>query len=370
MPEKKYMCYMCGYEKEKRYFYSAWESFIKVGLIPYCKNCLKTNCYLENGDGDSDFDFKQFLKMLKLINRPFLPDLWDSTVKQVESGKIGAKTKKQSYADDAEVGDNKDYFGIYMKNIQLPQFKDLGWGDSLDGGIPKVTVIGSMDKPDNRLGDFEVTEEITDRWGQGFEPDVLQRFEKKYEEISRSGIEKSALHSEFLLQYIRYAVKSEIATAKDDPRAAKEWGNLAKDAAASAKIKPMQLRPEDFSDGLDSVGQIVRAVEQQSDIVSVLPKFKGSPQDQVDFTVLQFVNYIRLLKGLRECEYPDLYKFTDEIAKEYKDLADKYANDVERPPDESLEGDGDLFEDIALDDKNYAFDNATDMDTDWGDTDD
>jgi hypothetical protein len=130
--------------------------------------------------------------------------------------------------------------------------------------------------------------------------------------------EKTAMHTEALLTYIRYRVKEEISTAKNDMKSAKEWGQLAQKAAQDAKINPSQLSKSDLSDGLDTFGQLVRTVEQAVDIIPILPKFKEKPQDKPDFTLWCYVNYVRDLKGLPLVPYQDIYKFYDQRKKDYE----------------------------------------------------
>ena len=131
--------------------------------------------------------------------------------------------------------------------------------------------------------------------------------------------EKTAMHTEALLTYIRYRVKEELATANNDSKSAKEWGTLAKDAATAAKINPSQLSKSDLTDGLDTFGQLVRSVEQAVDIIPILPKFKERPQDKADFTLFCYVNYIRDLKGLPLVEYSEIYRFYEDRKKEYEE---------------------------------------------------
>ena len=98
------------------------------------------------------------------------------------------------------------------------------------------------------------------------------------------------MHTEALLNYIRYRVKEEIATAKGDVKEAKEWGALAKDAATAAKINPSQLSKADLSDGLSTFSELSQAVEKAVDIIPILPRFKYRPNDALDF------NYMVLCK--------------------------------------------------------------------------
>jgi hypothetical protein len=140
--------------------------------------------------------------------------------------------------------------------------------------------------------------------------------------------EKTAMHTEALLTYIRYRVKEEMSTAKNDMKAAKDWGQLAQKAAQDAKINPSQLSKSDLSDGLDTFGQLVRTVEQAIDIIPILPKFKERPQDKVDFTLRCYINYVRDLKGLPLVEYKDIYGFYEARKKEFEDRFEDLESEV------------------------------------------
>ena len=137
--------------------------------------------------------------------------------------------------------------------------------------------------------------------------------------------EKTNLHTEALLNYIRYRVKEEIATAKGDVKEAKEWGELANKAATSAKINPSQLSKADLSDGLSTFSELSQAVEKEVDIIPILPRFKYRPNDALDFNIWCYVNYIRDLGGLPPCNYEDVYSFYDRRKEDYiKQYGDPY----------------------------------------------
>jgi hypothetical protein len=159
---------------------------------------------------------------------------------------------------------------------------------------------------------------LADKWGYGYTPEELYAFEKKYLMLKNNYPEKTSLHTENLYTYIRYRVKEEMATAKGDVKEAKDWGDLASKQAQNAKINVAQLSKSDLSDGLDSFGSLVRAVETAVDAIAILPKFKEKPQDKVDFTLYCYINYVRDLKGLPPCEYKDIYAFYMQRKKEYE----------------------------------------------------
>ena len=84
--------------------------------------------------------------------------------------------------------------------------------------------------------------------------------------------------------------------------------------AERAKINPNQFSKADLQGGLTTIGEIAQAVEQNVDIIPVLPQFKFRPNDAVDFCIW---NYIRDLEGKPLVEYKDVYKFYDKMREDY-----------------------------------------------------
>ena len=316
-------CAACGGEPKKaNEFYISYNLIHSTGRIPYCKSCLKDMI----SDDEGNVTLEKLQSTLQLIDRPFIFDLYKISLE-----------------------DSNDTFGTYMKNLGLKQNRQLTWKDSvfkpqLNKELNYDNSLNDKQKNENtilsRQSEFLLTDEIIDKWGAGYKKDEYQAFERKYHLLKNNYPEKTAMHTEALLNYIRYRVKEELATASGQVKEAKEWGGLAKDAATAAKINPSQLSAADLTDGLTGFGQLARAVEQVVDIVEVLPKFKQKPQDNVDFTLWCYINYVRGLKGLGDCEYKDIYGFYEQ---KKKDLANKIINSdniVEEDIDTEGENDG------------------------------
>lgn len=287
----KKMCLKCQTNKSLIDFYISYSELHADKKVPVCKSCL-AEMFDINDPQDS------LKEILRQIDKPFLFDLFEASA----------------------VENPENVFGKYMKNIGMKQYKGLTWKDSSFNNINKVTE--SIAQVDNG----SISEKLIIKWGDGYNSIEYNSFERKYNMLKNNYQEKTAMHTEALLTYIRYRVKEELATAKGDSKAAKEWGTLAKDAATAAKINPSQLSQSDLSDGLDNFGQLVRSVEQAVDIIPILPKFKERPNDKVDFTIWCYVNYIRDLKGLPMAEYEDIYSFYEQRRKEYEqgsDLSDE-----------------------------------------------
>ncbi|MCY9594042.1 hypothetical protein PC41400_08015 [Paenibacillus chitinolyticus] len=279
--EKK-KCEKCKQDKNRdREFYNS-NSKCSDGKASICKECFEVLV--------EEYGFEFFIQFLQHVNRPYLSDEW---IKWEEN------------------------CGKYLKNVSsLPQYKDLSYSSSIE--IPKSIV---------QKTETDIDQLLMEKWGEGYEPEEYRAFERKYATLSNNYQERTAMHTEALITYIRYRVKEELATARGDAREAKDWGALAKDAATAAKINPSQLSKSDLSDGLDGFGQLVRSVEQSVDIIEILPKFKERPQDSVDFNIWCYVNYVRDMKGLPSAEYSEIYQFYEERKKEYESMkqeADAY----------------------------------------------
>jgi hypothetical protein len=211
---------------------------------------------------------------------------------------------------------------------------DYKWIDETVNNNEKSDVQNETNKSSNSDEEFVLPkgydkEELIEKWGFGYTAEELYRFERKFQMLKNNYPEKTALHTEALVTYVRYRVKEEIATSRGDVKEAKEWGALASKASQDGKLNISQLSKSDLSDGLDTFGQLVRAVEQAVDIIPILPRFKKKPQDSVDFTIWCYINYIRDMKGLPPAEYEDIYQFYEERKKSYAQSRDILDNEVD-----------------------------------------
>ncbi|MGD7047074.1 hypothetical protein FZC83_02320 [Rossellomorea marisflavi] len=287
-------CIRCAKEKEKeRNFYNTRSDLYKnLGKIPVCKQCIKL---IINYD-----DMETIYSFLRQFDIKFSIEHWNS-----------AKESKT------------DTFARYMTMANsFPQFEGCNWNDSVFDMSEVNSGVKTKSKLEKKSSEVSADETISDdllsKWGENYTPEEIRAFERKYSMLKNNYQEKTAMHTEALLTYIRYRVKEELATSIGDSKSAKEWGTLAKDAATAAKINPSQLSKSDLSDGLDTFGQLVRSVEQAVDIIPILPRFKEQPQDKVDFTIWCYINYIRDLQSLPLATYEEVYAFYNERIKEFE----------------------------------------------------
>lgn len=307
-------CASCGELKKSSEFYVSYNPIHQTSKIPYCKECLSKMIADDNGN----VTLEKIKETLRLIDRPFIYSLWRSSLE-----------------------DKFDTWGCYIKNLQMVQYRNLGWADSKF--LPEVDNELNYDnlKEEELQGEkstFILTNEIKDKWGNGYKLEEYEAFEKKYSLLKNNYSQKTAMHTEALLNYIRYRVKEELATALGDVKEAKEWGSLASSAATAAKINPSQLSKADLSDGLSTFSELSQAVEKEVDIIPILPRFKYRPNDALDFNIWCYVNYMRDLAGLPPCKYEDIYAFYDRRKADYiKQYGDPYGIFTNDPTEKNRE---------------------------------
>jgi len=275
---EKLICRECEKELVLTNFYNTNSTFSKTGKFEICKKCLMAKVDIT--------DIHSIYNILQLMDIPFIIDVWETT----------------------ELS-----FGNYLRMVNsLTQYKGMTWKDS----------VFEYEKEDirqgvNRKTKFELTDDIVDFFGAGYEEKEYEAMFKKYNFLKNNYQETTNMHTEALKTYVRYRIKEEFATARGDATDAKKWGEMASKGATDAKINPSQMSKSDLQGGLSNFSELIKSVESAVDIIKILPKFKYIPQDSPDFIIFCYVNYVRDLKGLPPAKYEDIYKFYDDKKAEY-----------------------------------------------------
>lgn len=292
---RKKLCNHCGKERSVSEFYISDNPLDLLQRVSMCKQCIKNNINYDDIDTVKD--------ILHQINKPFIYDKWESAIEESKNPK----------------GINTDPFGCYMKILSLNyRGRKLTWKDSVHKEIDssfeskeQKTVDLVQDK------EFQLTEEIIDKWGDGYSPEHYKLFEKKYSRLIRNYGTKTELHTEGLLVYIRFRVQEEMATARGEVKEAKEWAALATKAATDAKINVSQLSKSDISGGVDVLSQLFEAVETEASVIPLLPKLLEQPYDDADMIIWANINYYRTLEDKPRVAYRDIWNFYDRMLSEH-----------------------------------------------------
>lgn len=313
-PVGKKVCCDCHKEKTLTNFYLASNPSTSSDgkTVNVCKACIKSGSL--NFDGSINID--KFKEKLMLMDKPYVPSVLDSSMEEVERS--------------IELGKGRtDIIGCYFKNIAtLSQYSKLGFlksinlinsGKSISSAVT-TTEKKMRPKEDvyvKQFDNFVVTDDLLDLFGEGYTKNEYRLMSKKFDKLKINYLIQTNLHQEALATYVRFKVKEEQATAIGDVGSADKWNKAAQEAADKAKLTPKQLTQADLQKGVNSFSELSLAIEQATDVISILPKLKNQPHDTADFIIYCYINYARKLKGLPTVPYEDIYKFYDDKVAEY-----------------------------------------------------
>ena len=331
------VCNFCHEKKKLTDFYISKSPLFSVDeRVPICKDCVISASLNEDGT-INDIELN---KILKKIDRPYYKDL-------IESAISGFKNEHSYVEDDKVQYYGKEILQRYFRLIAMRQDRDKSYEDSEKDNFihptsntPKstkeriaqkyadITDIdekGNVIDKDNKkiksdIGDFEITDEIVELFGEGYTRAEYKKMVKKYNDMTKTYVVQTNLHKEALLTYVRFKVKEEIATARGDVAEAQKWYQAAQDAAEKAKLTPRQLSKEDLQGGIVNFSDIFAAVEGAKERIKIFPEFKYQPKDAADFIIWCYINYERRLNNMPEVEYKDVYAFYDEKKREYIEM--------------------------------------------------
>ncbi len=280
-------CSMCGDNKRLTDYYKSYSPMDKIDeRLRVCKKCLKDNTDINNIDSVKN--------TLRQVDKPYNVHLWES-----------ALTKP-------------DVIGEYFKLINAKDYRHDTWEQSIFEKEENENVNIQEDKLSIEDIDEMLLDELKEKYGYGYPDEEYILFEKKFINLKPSFQLPTTMHEEYLREYCVNKVKETIAKAKGEFKEAKEWAAMAKESAEAGKLKPSQMSKADLSQGLDGFGQLARMVEENQDIIPLLPRFVQQPKDKVDITLWLYINYIRDLKGMSDAKYEELYEFYEVRRKDYE----------------------------------------------------
>lgn len=307
-PDIDIICTECGVEKNaQKDFYISYNS--KISIAPFCKECVIKNSLTEDGGA---IDLDRFQNVLQRLDRPFLNQIYITSIKEAKGNPSGA-------------------VGLYMKNISQHQYRALRFFNSDFGHLEqakeqeeKKKETPTIKKTTNELNE-ETREALLEKWGQ-YEDNELQRFEKKYQQMSKGYQILTTLHEEGLIDFCRLQCLYEMAVERKDMQEAKTFKALADDAKKNAKLNPLQLKKDDLQvGGVDSFAQMSDLIARRNGLINVPMEYLHKPQDILDYQLMENVNYIRSSFNMSELSYEEINSvYIDRIEK----FNERYGADV------------------------------------------
>lgn len=277
-------CTKCGVNQyTNKEYYMSFSELHGDNRVPVCKSCLIGMFDLKN-------PYESIKSICSQIDKPYIPRLVETSIEENPT----------------------NILGTYMKNVGMGQYRGMTWKNSIMRE-EDLTLENNFKKTTNG----ESADNLVDKWGEGYLPEEYQLFEKKWKKLIDNYGEKTSLHTEGLITYIRFRVREEVATSKGLIKDAKDWASLASTAAKDAKLNVSQLSKSDISGGVDLMSQLYEAVESEVGIIPLLPKLLEQPYDDADMVIWSIINYTRRLEDKPAVPYRDIWTFYDEMLQEH-----------------------------------------------------
>ena len=293
-----FICPKCGKKLDISNFYT--HSRKPMGILPICKTCMYDMVLDETG-----VNRQGMIALMKYLDMPFIQKEYEECVnkntnspKRAVSVYMNLKMTKNEYAD--------------------LRFKDSMYDVIVDLDLKEETVI-SLDNDRVNLLEEEISpqqakiqraKELKAKWGNFDSLDYLERCERLYIEIVQGGyVIASSMHDLSVRNYCKLQVDWDIAQETKDYNAMRELKQPLKDARTDAKLNPSQFKAGDFQNGgANSFGEITRMVAKRDGFIPLPMRYFKQPNDQLDWMMLELVNYDRSVLGLPEITYEELYR--------------------------------------------------------------
>lgn len=243
LSKKTLMCSCCGRELHESNFYASYSYIHKyTKRLSICKECVWD--YVEVGE--NDYNLEKMKDILQMIDRPFLHNVFESSVKEANKDK-----------------DNpKNVFKVYMKNLMMNHYRHLRWKDSSFVSDDNEIEIDQ----DEYLQ--EITDEIKQYWGRGYEDWEYQFLENERYKIMAS-FECPDYGMEMIIKdicFINLAIEK--ARQKGASSNLNEITKLIESRSKlmnDAKMKPIQATGADENDQI-TFGTLIKKWENEEPI--------------------------------------------------------------------------------------------------------
>ena len=262
-------CGACGELKKISEYYVSYNPVHQTGKIPYCKTCLKKMISDQNGNVILD----KVKSTLQLIDKPFLYNIWRTSLE-----------------------DEKDTFGTYMKNIQMPQYRKLGWSDSKM--LPEVENKLNYNNVEEEtkfqsLDNFQITTEILMRWKGNHSIEDYQKLEEFYWDMKNKNKIETPQEEIYLKKLATISVKMDNELAECNYDEVKKLGDLFSKYMADSQFRAIDKTEADKTCGIRTYCQAYAEAEKDDFIPpwEYYRKIKDISQDIVDKTIMHIENH-------------------------------------------------------------------------------
>lgn len=215
-------CCKCGLEKAPINFYVSYSPFhAAINKTPYCKDCVKSSV-----NPHDELSVKQ---MLRLLDKPFLNDLYYETAKKE--------------AENA----NRDWFSTYIKNLGMAHFKDMTFADS-------------DESDDDRKEKRKSSDEF---WGGGYSKSDIEFLEDFYREYEYTFATDNPVQVNIYKSIAIANLQARKALENGKQKDYRDLMKLSSDLHKDAHINPAQVTGANDDKGVSTYGLWIKMIEQE-----------------------------------------------------------------------------------------------------------
>ena len=310
-----FICPKCGKKLKINEFYAHAKK--PMGVLPICKTCMYDIVLDAMG-----VNRQGMITLMKYLDMPFIQNEYDECInkypnspKRAVAAYITTKMMKNEYID------------LHFKDSIFEAFVDLDLKEDTTIDLNQVTQGRKVDTPEQEMTASQMKvqriKELKAKWGNFDSVEYLERCEKLYIEIVQGGyVILSAMHDLAVRNYCKLQIDWDIAQETKDYNAMAQLKQPLKDARTDAKLNPNQFKAADFQNsGANSFGEINRMVSKRDGFLTLPMKYFKQPTDQIDWLIVELINYDRHILGLPEVTYEEVYAYyiqrVEKFNKEY-----------------------------------------------------
>ncbi len=252
-------CIACAKTKKEYNFYTSYNPMHATGRLPYCKDCIQKMCLDINGN----ISIQKIKETLKLVDRPYIEDLWQVSVEENPSSPVGT----------------------YFKNLGLTQNRHLTWKHSVFEGSEDPRILEDS---------VIITDELIASWGRNWEPDEYIRLENFYRSMVDINKPETPQDDDYIRKIARLSLQIDKAIESTNYSAAKQLGDLYSKYMSDARLRTSDMSEADKAGGIRRFGDIYAEVEKDDFIPpwEYYRKINGAKQDIVDKTIMFILNFM------------------------------------------------------------------------------
>ena len=295
-------CKNCNRIKAVDKFLTCQSGQNKTGYTYLCKDC----CAMLSLNTEGFFDKQKVYDLLKVLDKPFINDLYEKVDTMLNSTKTRAIEEKSKIS-------------VYLNLVNSTKngYRTAGFDHSEE---IRVCLIEEPEEAENT----DKNEDL-DLWGNGWSKEERKQLNGMFEDYQNNYPLRTAMHKMALIKICKLQLRYDNAIAQNDTTAAKYWGDLLSKAQNEAKFNPNQLSAADLSDGMTCWSQVSQAVEREKDIIGVLKKYVEQPYDRVDYNIYMNFDYLFDAVNLPHVKYKDIWAY---MFSQYERNSKEFGKDV------------------------------------------